>query len=104
MGLKRIAFGIGIGFIAGLVVRSSITKETVSPEKALRIVKEKLKTRVTIDGSWIHMIPETLTKDQLEYTVYRGGISSTQGQEDVQFDFVVDAATGTILELTSQSN
>lgn len=103
MSLKRIAIGIGIGFIAGLVVRSNFSKENISPEKALRIVKQKLKDQVTIDGSWIHMIPESFSKDQLNYTVYRGGISSTAENENIQFDFIVDAETGTILELQSQS-
>lgn len=104
MGFKRIALGIGIGFIAGLVVRSNFSKENISPEKALRIVKQKLKDHVTIDGSWIHMIPESMTKDQLEYKVYRGGISSTTNSENIQFDFIVDSTTGTILELNSQTS
>ncbi len=103
MSMKRFLLGAGIGFAVGTILKNQLTKELISPEKALRFVKQKLKEQQgVIEGSWIHMIPENYKKNLLDYTVYRGGISCTTEGEFYQFDFVVDGHTGAILELTSQ--
>lgn len=102
MSLKRFLIGVGVGLLAGTVLKEQISKELVSPEKALRGVKQKLGKQGVIEGSWIHMIPEDYEKSILKYTVYRGGVSCTIEGEFYQFDFIVDANNGTILELTSQ--
>lgn len=102
MGLKRFLFGAGIGFLVGAIFKDQIMKELISPEKALRIVKLKLRQQGAVEGSWIHMIPENYQKNLLDYRVYRGGVSCTIGSEFSQFDFVVDAETGAILDLVSQ--
>lgn len=102
MGLKQFLFGAGIGFLVGAVFKDQITKELISPEKALRIVKQKLRKQGAVEGSWIHMIPENYQKNLLDYKVYHGGISCTIGSEFNQFDFVVDGHTGAILDLVSQ--
>lgn len=102
MSLKRFLLGMGIGFIAGSVLRDQLTKEHISPEKALKIVKQKLGQQGAVEGSWVHMIPESFEKQLLNYNVYRGGVSCTIAGEFHQFDFVVDSETGAILELISQ--
>ncbi|MCT8137319.1 PepSY domain-containing protein [Anaerobacillus sp. CMMVII] len=102
MSWKRFLLGAGVGFIVGAVLKDQMTKELISPEKALRVVKQKLGKQGVIEGSWIHMIPESYEKNLLDYTVYRGGVSCTIEGEFYQFDFIVDGNTGAILELTSQ--
>ena len=100
MGLKRFALGVGIGMAAGLLLRSRMNTDTISPEKALRNVKQHVQSKMSINGSWIHMIPENVEKNNLEYTVYRGGITTLVDDTPIQYDFLVDAKSGTILELT----
>ncbi|RXI98601.1 hypothetical protein DS745_20000 [Anaerobacillus alkaliphilus] len=102
MSFKRFLLGAGIGFVVGAVLKDQLTKELISPEKALRVVKQKLNKQGVVEGSWIHMIPESYEKNLLDYTVYRGGVSCTIEGDFYQFDFIVDGHTGTILELTSQ--
>lgn len=102
MSFKRFLVGVGFGIFVGTVLKESLKKELITPEKALREVKQKVAQEGSIEGSWIHMIPETFEKQLLNYTVYRGGISATISGDFYQFDFIVDAHTGTILELTSQ--
>lgn len=102
MSLKRFLIGAGIGFFVGAVLKDQFTKELISPERALRVVKQKLNKQGSVEGSWIHMIPESYEKGLLDYTVYRGGVSCIIEGEFYQFDFIVDANTGAILELTSQ--
>ncbi|WP_018921765.1 PepSY domain-containing protein [Salsuginibacillus kocurii] len=101
MKIRDLLIGVGLGFAAGYAVKEACAHKTVSPEKALKYVKENVKDSIPVNGSWIHMTPENYEKDELEYTVYKGGISSTQAGETKQLDFVVDAKTGTILELSS---
>ncbi|SFE95552.1 PepSY domain-containing protein [Alteribacillus iranensis] len=101
MKARNILLGVGIGFLAGYALKEYTGGDQISPEKALKNVKENVKGQVPVNGSWIHMTTENYTKDDLNYKVYRGGISSTKDGETKQLDFVVDAKTGTILELTS---
>ncbi|OLO40473.1 hypothetical protein BTR23_06825 [Alkalihalophilus pseudofirmus] len=99
--MKRFAVGIGVGLVAGLLLSSKLGKELISPERALKQVKDKLSHSFNVTGSWIHMVPESWNKNQLEYTVYRGGLTtSTENDEHLQYDFIVDAKTGTILDVT----
>lgn len=102
MSLKRFLVGVGVGLLAGTVLKEQLSKELISPEKALRIVKRKVGQQGAIEGSWIHMIPEDYERKFINYKVYRGGISCTMEGEFYQFDFIVDGETGVILELTSQ--
>ncbi|PSL44535.1 putative small secreted protein [Salsuginibacillus halophilus] len=101
MRLKDVLIGAGLGFVAGYALKEALETQPVSPEKALKHVKENVQETLPINGSWIHMKPETYEKDDLAYEVYKGGISSTLDGETKQFDFVVDAQTGTILEMSS---
>lgn len=98
---KRLLIGISIGFAAGLFLSKELQKDEVSPEKVLKLVKQSLNEKFHITGSWIHMVPENYEKNEMNYTVYRGGITTTNDEDEVvQYDFIVDAKTGTILELS----
>jgi predicted small secreted protein len=99
MGMKRFALGVGLGLAAGIFLTSSLRKDKLSPERALKLAIRTFAPNMNITGSWIHMIPETLEKDHLSYTVYRGGISSSNEDDMTQFEFLIDANTGTVLEV-----
>ncbi|MDQ0254981.1 putative small secreted protein [Evansella vedderi] len=107
MGWKRFAAGVGAGVAVTLLAKSQLEKNqgNISPEKALKMVKHKAKNLGTIDGSWVHMITEELEQDQLVYKVYRGGITCTDESGKMSaYEFLVDAATGTILKLNKQED
>ncbi|WP_419095550.1 PepSY domain-containing protein [Alkalihalobacterium alkalicellulosilyticum] len=99
MGMKRFVLGLGIGIAAGMFLKNRTTDNNIQPERALKMVKQNLANKVNITGAWIHMIPESFEKENIDYTVYRGGITTTDNDENTQYDFVVDSKTGTILEL-----
>ncbi|WP_240374572.1 PepSY domain-containing protein [Bacillus piscicola] len=101
MKARDVLIGVAVGFLAGYTLKEYTGNEQISPEKALKTVKENIQGQIPINGSWIHMTTENYKKDNLEYNVYRGGISSTKDGDTKQMDFIVDAKTGTILELTS---
>ncbi|SDZ29225.1 Predicted small secreted protein [Evansella caseinilytica] len=107
MGWKRFAAGVGAGVAVTLLAKSQLdkTQAALSPEKALKMVKKKVEHLGTIDGSWIHMITEDFEQDQLNYKVYRGGITCTDEDGDMSaYEFYTDSATGAILKLEKQDD
>ncbi|MFG6116668.1 Predicted small secreted protein [Thalassobacillus cyri] len=100
MDWKKVAIAAGAGALAGYVVKEQVfNKQGVTPEKALKIAKEAFKKQGPISGSWIYMKPEELTKNGMDYEVYRGGVSKSQDGETSQYEFFIDAQTGTIVDV-----
>lgn len=100
MNWKSLLTGVGIGFAAGYVVANKMQEQShISSDKALKMVKEAFENKGEITGSWVHMVPETFEKYDLTYDVYRGGITTALGDIQERFEFLVDAKTGTILEI-----
>src|SRR5690606_17837569 len=88
-----------ICFGAGLLAGRSITeREHVSPEKALKSIRDMLSQKFTVSGSWIYMKPKDFNKNGLNYTIYHGGVTKRANKKDTPYEFYVDAHTGTILE------
>lgn len=95
-----------IGFITG-VAATFLIKEVYdrkapyhSADAVLKHVKSAFKEEGPIDGSWIYMKTEPYRQHAITTDVYRGGITRHRQDELEQFEFVADAYTGTILEVT----
>jgi predicted small secreted protein len=97
--IKRFVAGLGIGLAAGYLLGHTLKCEKISPEKALKEVKKAVSQTYAISGSWIHMIPETVERNNISYTVYRGGLSTTTKEGTNQYEFIVDTKSGTLLDL-----
>ncbi len=97
---KKFLLGVGIGFASAYLVKSSLSDEKISAEKALKLVKTSFKQQGPIQGSWIHMVVEDYHKNHTTYSVYKGGITRLLDNQLQQFEFIVDATTGTILDVT----
>jgi predicted small secreted protein len=97
--IKRFVAGLGIGLAAGYLLGPTLKCEKISPEKALKEVKKAVSQTYAISGSWIHMIPETVERNNISYTVYRGGLSTTTKEGTNQYEFIVDTKSGTLLDL-----
>ncbi|MFJ7729483.1 PepSY domain-containing protein [Neobacillus sp. NPDC097160] len=100
MNWKSFFLGTTIGLIGGYVTKEILSQKTnVSPEKVLEHVKRQFKQNGPISGSWIHMAAEPYVKQQINYRVYKGGISKNNNGANEQYEFIADASTGTILDL-----
>ncbi|MET3727452.1 putative small secreted protein [Fictibacillus halophilus] len=90
------------GAAIGYVVTKKQT-ETITPEKALKLLKEKAKEHYRISGAWIMVKAEDKNVHGLPYSVYKGGFSnSSPGTEASHFEFLIDASTGSLLELVQK--
>jgi predicted small secreted protein len=94
MSWRKFLIGISVGFAGAYILKTSLDKKMISSEKALTIAKNAFKQSGPIVGSWIQTNPEKYKKNNLVYDVYKGGIS----RETEQWEFIIDAYTGTILE------
>ncbi|WP_077214279.1 PepSY domain-containing protein [Bacillus dakarensis] len=99
MNWKSFLLGLGVGIMSGYATKELLSQKTyVSPEKALANAKAAFKQAGPISGSWIQMKPESYVKQDLLYTVYKGGISRSTHNDIEQFEFIADAHTGSIIE------
>lgn len=99
MNWKTFLTGIGTGLVAGIALREAIAKnQKITAEKALANAKSAFKKHGSIQGSWIQMEKQPYTKSLLQYEVYIGGISRMVNDQTEQYEFIVDTATGAILD------
>jgi predicted small secreted protein len=104
MNWKSFVLGAAVGLISGYAAKEIISQKTyVSPEKVLDYVKKQFNQNGPISGSWIHMEAEPYEKQQINYQVYKGGISKNHNGLNEQFEFIADASTGTLLDVRSLS-
>lgn len=95
--------GILVG--SGIIIGSALTalyltrKKAVNGDQILENVKKMFLADGPIEGSWIELHPVPLTRFSSETDVYYGGISRKEEEELVQYEFIADAYTGTILDI-----
>ncbi|MCA0986399.1 PepSY domain-containing protein [Guptibacillus algicola] len=102
--MRDVLLGALIGAGAAMAATSLTTckKSAIPPEKALKSVKEAVKNSYAVKGSWIHMKTDSINKFDVPFTVYSGGLTCEKEGRLEQMDFLVDANTGTIVELQKQ--
>lgn len=92
--------GALISFLIGAVTFFIIDQQVpVSAEKILENVKKKFKEDGSIEGSWIEMTKVPWKKYSYDTKVYYGGISRFEDGKIAQYEFIADAATGSIMDI-----
>ncbi|MCY8463800.1 PepSY domain-containing protein [Bacillus atrophaeus] len=99
MKLRHLLLGAGLGIAAAVIVKQYATKPYISSEKALQIVKSAFKQRGPIDGSWIYTEPEPYHVNGETVHVYKTGVTRSAFGELEQYEVMVDAKTGTIVDV-----
>ena len=92
VGMAGIAGGFSVG---GLFKR--LRRPT--PNQILSQVKRAFLKEAPIEGSWIEMKKSPLQKFALRTDVYYGGITRYEDGQLVQYEFLADANTGSILDI-----
>ncbi|KRM07577.1 MAG: hypothetical protein ABF804_02095 [Liquorilactobacillus ghanensis] len=88
------------GFISGLQASGFLHQsERLTPQQILSRVRQEFQRETPIQDSWISTRPEPFQKFALKTFVYHGGVSRLEDQQLIQYDFLADATTGSVLEL-----
>ncbi|MBF4499798.1 MULTISPECIES: PepSY domain-containing protein [Savagea] len=104
MKLKDFILGIATGVAATIAVQQAMTQisKYAPADNVLNEVKNAFLKEGPIEGSWIVMQPEEYQNGILTTEVYRGGITRLDNGNLQQFEFVADAKTGTLLNVTEK--
>ena len=93
-----------IGSATAFVVGASIARllnqhRRVNPQSVLARVRRSFEEDGPVEGAWIESHTESLKRFGLNATVYYGGITRYEQDELIQYEFIADAYTGTIIDI-----
>ncbi|WP_246117000.1 PepSY domain-containing protein [Alkalibacterium kapii] len=74
-------------------------RKTLKADDILKKVKKEFLEESSIDGSWIELTKVPWKKFAHKTDVYYGGISRYEDNELIQYEFIADAYTGSILDI-----
>lgn len=74
-------------------------KVPINADRILDHVKNQFKEDGPIEGSWIEMTKVPWKKYAYDTDVYYGGVSRFEEGRIVQYEFIADAYTGTIMDI-----
>lgn len=72
----------------------------MSADQVLENIKSSFLKEGAIEGSWISFEKEPIRKFAVRSSAYRGGLSRIEDGETVYYEFLADAHTGTVLEIS----
>ncbi len=98
--LPLAAMGAVMAFLLGFFAFFLVDRKMpVHADKILNRVKDQFRDEGPIEGSWIEMTKVPWKKYSYETKVYYGGISLLEDGEIVQYEFVADAYSGTLMDI-----
>ncbi|BBM19548.1 MULTISPECIES: hypothetical protein [Enterococcus] len=97
---QGLAIGSSIGLAAGIAANHYYRKkQDMSPDKVLDQIKKAFLKEGPIEGSWISFDTEHMQKFAITMNILSGGITRTEDDHLVAYEFKADAKTGTVLSI-----
>lgn len=97
---QGLAVGSSIGLAAGIAANHYYKKnQKMSPDKILDQIKADFLKEGPIEGSWISFDTEHLQKFAITMDVLSGGITRSEDDQLVAYEFKADAKTGAVLSI-----
>lgn len=98
--IQGLAIGTSIGVAAGIAANHYYRKkQKMSPDKVLDQIKADFLKEGPIEGSWISFDTERMQKFAITMDVLSGGITRTEDEHLVAYEFKADAKTGAVLSI-----
>ena len=92
--------GGSIGLLGGLLASRWVqSKRHLDADSVLANVKKAFLEEGPIEGSWIQFTQQPLQKFALKTETYTGGITRFEDDQLVQYEFVADAHTGSVIDI-----
>ncbi|HPI99663.1 MAG TPA: PepSY domain-containing protein [Enterococcus sp.] len=96
-----LAIGATIGLASGIAATVWVkNRKELSADDVLNQVKRAFLLEGPIEGSWINFEKQPLRKFAVHSTAYNGGITRMEDGELAIYEFLADAKTGTVLDIT----
>jgi predicted small secreted protein len=97
---QGLAIGSSIGLVAGIAANHYYRKkQKMSPDKVLDQIKAAFLKEGPIEGSWISFDTEHMQKFAITMDVLSGGITRTEDNQLIAYEFKADAKTGAVLSI-----
>lgn len=90
---------LGISGIAGFFAGKVFGNRRRSANTILKMVTNDFKHEGPVEGSWIDHQPIPYRQFAVKTMVYRGGLQRIEDNQLVNYEFLADACTGTLLKL-----
>ena len=90
---------LGASGLAGFLIGKLLGNRKMSANKILRRIRRDFRTEGPVAGSWIEHFTKPYQPFAFKTDVYRGGISRIEDGQVVNYNFLADAHTGTLLQL-----
>lgn len=95
-----LALGVGVGVLSGIASTMWYQKKkTMDADTVLENVKASFLKEGPIEGSWIQFEKKPIRKFAINSKTYTGGISRLEDGKMVQYEFLADAYTGTVIDV-----
>lgn len=95
-----LVLGVSVGLLSGIASAMWYNKKrAVDADLVLEEVKDAFLKEGPIEGSWIEFEKKPLRKFAIRSKTYNGGISRLEDGQMVQYEFVADAYTGTVIDI-----
>lgn len=92
--------GLLFSFLLGFFLYPKISKkQAIHADSILEEIKSQFREEGPIDGSWIELTKVPWKKFAYATDVYYGGISRLEENILVQYEFIADAYTGSLIDL-----
>jgi len=96
VGAALLGTGVVIGWFSR---RYAVEKRPIHADDILEKVKKMFLEEGPIEGSWIELTKVPLRKFAYKTDVYYGGISRLEEGELVQYEFIADAYSGSVMDV-----
>ncbi|MFC6464582.1 hypothetical protein ACFP65_06110 [Marinilactibacillus sp. GCM10026970] len=94
------ALGFMVTFLLGFFLYPKVSKkQAIHADTILEAIKDQFREEGPIDGSWIELTKVPWKKFAYSTDVYYGGISRLEESILVQYEFIADAYTGSLIDL-----
>lgn len=95
-----LALGVSVGILSGIASTLWYNKKrTIDADLVLATIKEAFLKEGPIEGSWIEFEKKPLRKFAIHSKTYSGGISRLEDGKMIQYEFIADAYTGTVIDI-----